>query len=144
MPQGWLQVNRFVTPQNLKCTVSGAENRAKSNFRKTLPTTLTRSRFCEESFFLTQWNQDFMGHRGEGGTAVPSGRWSVARRKVALAIKLLVGVAVRLSPFALRQTGAEAELVAGGWRLGATNELQVPPAAAGSECHPGLGCVRSG
>ncbi len=52
MPQGLLQVDRFVTPQNLFCTVSGAINRAKSNFRNILPVTLTVKtlpRFCAEN-----------------------------------------------------------------------------------------------
>jgi len=79
MPQGLLQVHRFVTPQNLFCTVSGATNRAKSNFWKTLHITLTRSRLCGEKFFLTEWNQDFSDRRGEGGTAVVGCQWSVVR-----------------------------------------------------------------
>ena len=67
MPQGWLQVDRFVTPQNSMCTVSGAKNQAKSNFRKILPVTPTHSRFCEEKFFPAQWNQYFSHTQGEGG-----------------------------------------------------------------------------
>jgi hypothetical protein len=66
MPQGLLQVNRFVTHQNLMCTVSGATNHAKSNFRNILPVTLTHSRFCEEKFYASQWNQDFRDTDGEG------------------------------------------------------------------------------
>jgi hypothetical protein len=68
MPQGLLQVDRFVTPKNLKCIVSGARNPAKSNFRRILPITLTHSRFCEENILPTQWNQDFSDIQGEGGT----------------------------------------------------------------------------
>ena len=66
MPQGLLQVDRFVTPQNLFCTVSGAINRAKSNLLNILPITPTRSRFCKEEFSSTQWNQDFSDIPGEG------------------------------------------------------------------------------
>jgi hypothetical protein len=80
MPQGLLRVDRFITPQKLKCTVSGATHHAKSNFKKILPITPTHSRFCEEKFFLTEWNQDFSDIRGEGGTAVDSGLWVVGRR----------------------------------------------------------------
>ncbi len=67
MPQGLLQVDRFVTPQNLMCTVSGAINRAKSHGWKILPVTLTHSRFCREKFLVTQWNQDFSYTEGGGG-----------------------------------------------------------------------------
>jgi hypothetical protein len=66
MPQGLLQVDRFVTPQNLFCTVPGATNPAKSNMRNILPVTLTHSRFCEENFRASQWNQDFSDTQGEG------------------------------------------------------------------------------
>jgi hypothetical protein len=66
MPQGLLQVDRFVTPKNLFCTVSGATFLAKSNFRNILPITLTHSRFCQEKFFASQWNQDFSDTQGEG------------------------------------------------------------------------------
>ena len=80
MPQGLLQVDRFVTPQNPSCTVSGAINRAKSNFRKTLPITITHSRLCVGNFFLYQWNQDFGDIQGEGGSPVVGGRLSVVRK----------------------------------------------------------------
>jgi len=133
MPQGWLQVNRFVTPQNLKCTVSGAKNRAKSNFRKILPVTLTRSRFCEESFFLTQWNQDFMGHRGEGGTAVASGRWPVAREEGCIGDQV-TGWS-RCSPFAIRSSPDRSGSRTGGWWL-ATGSYK---RTAGSSRRGGLG-----
>ena len=79
MPHGLLQVDRFVTPQNLFCIVSGAINRAKSNHRRILPVTLTRSRFCGAKFFLTQWNQDFSYTQGEGGTPVVGCQWSVVK-----------------------------------------------------------------
>jgi hypothetical protein len=36
MPQGLLQVNRFVTPQNLFCSVRGAINQSKSCLCKIL------------------------------------------------------------------------------------------------------------
>ncbi len=80
MPQGWLQVDRFVIPQNSTCIVSGAINRAKSNFRNILPLTPTHSRFCAETFFPTQWNQDFSCTRWEGGTSVVGCQLSVVRK----------------------------------------------------------------
>ena len=85
MPQGLLQVDRFVIPQNLFCTVSGAKNRAKSNFPKILPITLTRSRLCAKTFLFAQWNQDFSHTPGEGDTPVVSCRWSVVREAVMFA-----------------------------------------------------------
>jgi hypothetical protein len=42
------------------------ENLPKSLFWKILPITLTRSRFYEEKFFPTEWNQDFAGRVREG------------------------------------------------------------------------------
>ncbi len=54
MPQGLLQVNRFVTPQNLFCTVSDAINRAKSNFRNILPVNPTHSITCSENVISSQ------------------------------------------------------------------------------------------
>ena len=80
MPQGLLQINRFITPQNLLCTVSGAKNPGKSNRRKILPVTPTRSRFCAAKFSLTQWNQDFSYTPGEGGGSVAGYQWSVVRK----------------------------------------------------------------
>jgi hypothetical protein len=89
MPQGLLQVNRFVTPQNLMCTVSGAINRAKSHHFRILPVTITRSRFCGGNFFVTQWNQDFSYTKGEGGRSVVGCQWSVVRRTEDVSQKLL-------------------------------------------------------
>lgn len=79
MPQGLLQVDRLVTSQKLLCIVSGAIDRAKSHRCKILAITLTRSRFCAEEFFLTQWNQDFSYTQGGGGVSVVGRQWSVAR-----------------------------------------------------------------
>ena len=46
MPQGLLQVDRFVTPQNLMRTVSGAKNRTKSNRQNYVRINLTHSIIC--------------------------------------------------------------------------------------------------
>ncbi len=50
-----------------------------SNFNdsKILPVSLTRSRFCGESFSAAQWNQDFTGCLGEGAGQFVSGQRSV-------------------------------------------------------------------
>jgi hypothetical protein len=82
MPQGLLQVDGFVTPQILLCTVSGATNPAKCNFRNILPVTPTHSIFCGENFFASQWNQDFSGTQGEGGRAADSGQWLVGEERI--------------------------------------------------------------
>jgi len=71
MPQGLLQVNHFVTTQNLMRTVSAAINRAKYNRCKALPVTLTRSRFCGASFKIAQWFQYFIHIPGGRGTRLP-------------------------------------------------------------------------
>jgi len=49
MPQGLLQVDRFVTPQNPFCTVSGAINRAKSNCCNYVPVSHTHSIICAQN-----------------------------------------------------------------------------------------------
>lgn len=43
MPSGELLVNRFVTPQNPFCTTFWANRRSKSNVRRLMPISLTRS-----------------------------------------------------------------------------------------------------
>lgn len=69
MPPGLLQVNRLVTHQNLFCTVSGAINRAKSNFLNILHVSLTRSRFCGVTLKASECFQDFSGITGGRGYA---------------------------------------------------------------------------
>lgn len=80
MPQGRLQVYRFVTHQNFILHHSLGNCSAKLSLSKILPVTLTRSRFCGATFFLAQWNQDFSDIEGEGVTQwLVVGGWRIEK-----------------------------------------------------------------
>ena len=64
MPQGLLQVNRFVTPQNSSCTVSGAINRAKSNCPEYFACKSHALNNLRGKFLAAQWNQDLRVNLG--------------------------------------------------------------------------------